>query len=133
MKKLVPQIRFTAKVVKGLGRGRQLGIPTVNLDHLVVKNLREGIYVCRVFFPSASQDLAFWGVLHYGPRPTFGESDKTLEVYLLDFDKEVSVPGELDIEIHSYIRRVMKFKNPQAMLEAINKDIKSARALAFST
>ena len=133
MKKLVPQIRFTAKVVKGLGRGRQLGIPTVNLDHLVVKNLREGIYVCRVFFPSASQDLAFWGVLHYGPRPTFGESDKTLEVYFLDFDDKISIPGELEVEIHSYIRKVIRFESPQAMLEAINKDIKSARALAFST
>ena len=134
MKKQVLPIKFRAKVVKGVGRGRKLGIPTINFNPLAAKNLREGIYVCKVFFPSRLQvPFTFWGVLHYGSRLTFGESGRSLEVYLLDFDDSLSIPPELEIELHSYIRKVLRFDNSQEMLKEIKKDIWAARRLALGT
>lgn len=123
MKQILP-VRVKARVVTGAGRGKKLGLPTINFDPLAVRNLREGIYVCRVIFSSS---LAYWGVLHYGPRPTFGEESVSLEIYLLDFSGGESVPWELEIEINSYIREIMNFKNPQEMVRKIGRDIAIAK------
>lgn len=124
MKPLLP-VKVKARVVTGAGRGKKLGIPTINFDPLAVRNLREGIYVCRVIFSSS---LAYWGVLHYGPRPTFGEASVSLEVYLLDFsDDESVVPLELEVEIYFYIREIMNFKNPQEMVRKIGRDVAVAK------
>jgi len=123
MKQVLP-VRVKARVVTGAGRGKKLGLPTINFDPLTVKDLRGGIYVCKVFFPSS---LAYWGVLHFGPRPTFREDDISCEAYLLDFNASLSIPSKLEIEIYSYIRKVMGFKNPQEMVLEINRDIAIAR------
>lgn len=110
--------RLSAKVISGAGRGKQLGVPTINFDTKVAEGLREGIYVCKVVFPSCY----YWGVLHFGPRPTFGEENKSLEVYLFNFDN-VQIPRQLDIEVYSYIRKIVKFANPDSMIKKIGKDI----------
>ncbi len=114
-------IKIRAKVIKGAGRGRKLGFPTINLDPKAAKTLREGVYVCRAFTPKP-----YWGVLHFGPRPTFEEEEKSLEVYLFDFDS-VQIPKQLDIEVYSYIRKVVKFINPGQMVRKIGKDVAFAK------
>jgi len=116
------KLRFSAKVVKGAGRGKKLGIPTINFVPKIVKGLKEGIYVCKIVFPSGQ----YWGVLHFGPRPTFREKSQSLEAYLFDFDR-VRVPKKLDIEIYSYIREIVKFVNPGQMVNKIEKDIEIAK------
>jgi len=115
-------VKFSAKVIKGAGRGKKLEIPTINFDSKAVGNLKEGVYISKVVFPSGQ----YWGVLHFGPRPTFGEESKSLEVYLFDFDL-VRLPKKLDIEIHSYIRKVVKFADPDQMVNRIKKDIEIAK------
>lgn len=111
------------EIVKGAGRGIKLGVPTINFDTSGVNNLREGIYVCRVFLPAH-----FWGVLHFGPRPTFGESERTLEVLLFDFENDGRVAGTADIEIVDFIREIIKFDSPEEMVKKIEKDVEAARA-----
>lgn len=114
-------IKIRAKVIKGAGRGRKLSFPTINFDPKAAKTLGEGVYVCRVFTPKP-----YWGVLHFGSRPTFGEKEKSLEVYLFDFDKD-QIPKKLDIEVYSYIRKVVKFANLGQMVKKIEKDIAFAK------
>ena len=111
-----------ARVVAGAGRGNRIGVPTINLDPNL-GDFREGIYVCRAILP----DGAYWGVLHFGPRPTFGEKPVTCEIHLFDFAKPEPTPKKLDIEIFDYIRPVVKFKNVSAMLSAIAKDVEFAK------
>jgi riboflavin kinase/FMN adenylyltransferase len=124
-----PPKKLSAKVIKGAGRGRKLGIPTINFDPSALLRtspsagkLKEGVYVCRVVFPSSP----YWGVLHFGSRPTFGEESRSLEVYLFDFD-DVQIPKQLDIEVYSYIRKIVKFANPSQMVKKIEKDIVFAK------
>jgi len=119
-------LKIRAKVVRGAGRGKMLGIPTVNLDPKTAKGLKEGIYLCRVNLLKS-----FWGVLHFGPRPTFNEDSKSLEVYLLDFDEKMPITGELEVEVGKFIRRIIKFESAGAMLKKIDHDIKIARKLAL--
>lgn len=117
-----------ARVVKGAGRGKKLGVPTINLDPSVLLrtsagsagDLKEGIYVCRAYLPDP-----FWGVMHFGPRPVFGEAEVTWEVMLFDY-KEGEVPSIIDVEIYKYLRAVMNFETPNLMLLQIEKDIAEA-------
>lgn len=115
------------KVVKGLGRGKRLGIPTVNFDAESARDLEHGIYVCKVFAPNE-----YWGVMHFGPRPAFGEKDPSLEVHLLDFDEAGEISSEVDIEIYSFIRDILNFDSTEDLLAAIETDIASAREVISS-
>jgi len=119
-------IKIRARVIRGAGRGRRLGIPTINLDPSAMQrispsalHLIEGIWACRALLPKA-----YWGVLHFGPRPVFDEEEKSLEVYLFDFEPKTKIPEELDIEIYGYIREIMNFKSPKELVERIGEDIR---------
>ena len=126
MKKISLPIKIRAKVVAGAGRGKRLGVPTINLEPTSARDLPEGIWVAKVYLPQV-----YLGVLHFGPRPTFGEDKRTLEIHLLDFEEQVVVPKEVNVEIFSFIRPVLAFKTPQAMVKKIGQDIKVARKLAL--
>ena len=122
MKRIVPFKKITnARTVKGAGRGKKLGIATVNFDPNAAAGLKAGIYVCKVIF-----DKPYWGVLHFGPRPVFGEKDQSLEVHLFDF-KEGQEAKTADIEVHMFIRAIKNFENAAQMLEVIKKDILIAK------
>ena len=112
-----------ARVVKGAGRGKKLGIATVNFDPSAAAGLKEGIYVCRVIF----KNLLFWGVLHYGPRPVFNETNNSFEAHLFEFDDIKGNIRQADIEIYDFIRKVANFKDKDALVARINKDISLAR------
>jgi len=127
MKRIVPFKKITnARTVKGAGRGKKLGIATVNFDPNAAAGLKAGIYVCKVIF-----DKPYWGVLHFGPRPVFGEKDQSLEVHLFDF-KERTETKTADIEIYDFIRKVANFKDKDALVAMINKDISYARRKILS-
>ena len=127
MKRIVPFKKITnARTVRGAGRGKKLGIATVNFDPNAAAGLKAGIYVCKVIF-----DKPYWGVLHFGPRPVFGEKDQSLEVHLFDF-KERTETKTADIEIYDFIRKVANFKDKDALVAMINKDISYARRKILS-
>ena len=74
-------------VVRGDGRGKDLGFPTANLqvaerDKLVPP---QGIYAVKGVLPSGT----YVGALHLGPRPTFKGSPPTIELHLLDFEADI--------------------------------------------
>lgn len=112
------------KVVKGAGRGKKIGVPTINFDPTIVLGIKEGIYVCRVSFGKGKE---YWGALHFGPRPVFGEIELTLEATLFDFREEQIVSEFLDLEIWDYIREVRNFESVEQMILQIDKDITFAK------
>ena len=115
-----------ALVIKGAGRGKKIKVPTINFDPGAAHGLKEGIYVCRVII-----DKPYWGVLHFGPRPVFEEKDQSLEVHLFDFE-EGTETKTADIEIYDFIRKVANFKDKEALVARINKDILFARRKILS-
>src|SRR5436189_4603166 len=84
-------------VVRGAGRGRTIGIPTINLAPPDSRKLLppDGVYAVRVrILESGTRILApdskiLGGMMNQGPRPTFGEETRTLEIHLFDFDGDV--------------------------------------------
>lgn len=124
-------MKFRSHQVKGKGRGRLLGFPTINLDIPENFQLLEGVYTVRVFINSSS----FIGALHYGPIPTFNESGKTLEVFLIDIKPEDLPSGEipdLEIEIVKYLRPVLNFQNQEDLIQQIAKDVEETKKILNS-
>jgi len=128
MKRILPSKKIIkARVIKGAGRGKKIKVPTVNFDPSSAHGLKEGIYVCRVIFTKP-----YWGVLHFGPRPVFGEEDRSLEAHLFEFDDMIGDLKRADIEIYDFIRKVANFKDKDALVARINKDILFARRKILS-
>lgn len=115
-------IKFSARVIKGRGRGKRIGIPTVNLQPPENFSLKEGIWACWVY-PARSglgkQKLA--GALHWGPVPVFGEEKPSLEVHILG--NALEIPVVLEVEAVAYLRPVMNFKDAEELKKQVRKDI----------
>src|SRR5262249_36126087 len=107
------------------GRGRQLGIPTANLDVLNETLPDRGVYACfcRVGGGPAPRREA---VVNLGRRPTFGGGETTLEAHLLDFDGDLY--GKIvRVEFVLRLREERPFAGVPALVEQIGRDIEEAR------
>jgi riboflavin kinase/FMN adenylyltransferase len=106
-------------VVKGLQNGRKLGYPTANISisdpHKLIP--RKGIYAVFVHHAGTK----YGGMLSIGFNPTFNGTSLSVEVNILNFNKEVY--GEkLKIELLQYIRDEKKFDSTDALIKAIDGD-----------
>lgn len=111
-------------VVHGAGRGRDLGFPTANIEPPGGRKLipRAGIYAVRASLRGGIHA----GLLHAGPRPTFAGSPPSLELYLLDFDRDIY--GEpVRVEFLSRLRDVVPFGSPEELVEQMRRDRERAR------
>jgi len=110
---------FRGTVVHGMGRGKTLGFPTANLTAPPPEKLlpAEGIYAVRANV--ASEMLH--GLLHLGPRPTFAGSPPTIELYLLDFEREIY--GErVVVEPLTRLRDVRPFGSASELITQMRED-----------
>lgn len=119
-----PVIMKGAHTVGGRGRGRRMGIPTINIDLAAVpQDLAHGIYACRVSFAGKH----FIGALHYGPRPVFRDT-VAMEVHVID-EAIAEMPVSVDLEIVGKIRDVADFPDAGALAARIRQDIAETRAI----
>ena len=117
----------TAPVVRGAGRGRLLGVPTVNLAPLSPKKLLppDGVYAARVAFGGERRGA----MLNLGPRPTFGDATRTLEAHLFDFAGDL-VGQAVTVEFVRRLRDTMRFGSVDELKGQLERDREGAlRAL----
>lgn len=106
-------------VVKGKGLGKEFNFPTANLEikekyKLIPKN---GVYVVR----SQIDNLPVFGLMSIGTNPTVGGTEKTIETYFLDLEKDLY--GKfLNIEMLARIRDEKKFESVDALKIAMIQD-----------
>ncbi len=111
-------------VIAGDKRGRELGYPTINLPLPSPRKLLppEGIYAVRVQTPRGP----FGGMLHLGPRPTFGDGTVTLETHL--FDATGDWYGVyVRVEFMARLREVLTFTSPAELTAQMRRDDEHAR------
>jgi len=110
---------ISGEVIRGEGRGKQFGFPTANL---FVKNPEKlipgnGVYIVRVSF----ENNLYNGMLYIGTRSTFGESRRTIEVNIFDFNEDIY--GEiLEVSFIEKIRDDLFFASEKQLYEQIEKD-----------
>ncbi len=115
------QIR--GKVIKGRERGgSQLGFPTANIklhDELCPKL---GVYAVDVETIHGN----FQGVANIGFSPTFGDQMFTIEVHILDFDKDL-YDTRIRVNMVARLRDEKKFSGIDQLSAQIKKDIQIAK------
>lgn len=116
---------LSASVVAGAGRGRTIGYRTINLELPDPRKLLppDGVYAVRVEWAQGSSG----GMMHQGPRPTFGDSRRSLEVHLLDASPDLE--GALvKVSWVARLRDVQRFPSAEALKRQLDQDVAAATA-----
>ncbi|MHB8572348.1 MAG: bifunctional riboflavin kinase/FAD synthetase [Candidatus Dormibacteria bacterium] len=112
-------------VEHGAGRGSRIGYPTANIAVTPNKFIPgRGVYAVRVSVGGEEHQ----GVLNIGYRPTFGGDKLTVEAFIFDFDQDV-YRDKLRVAFVERIREERRFENVDALVQQIDRDVESARAI----
>ena len=113
------------KVVRGQGRGAGLGFPTVNLNILPGQAVPgDGVYATRAYV----NDQTYPSITNVGMNPTFGNTERTIESYLIDFQNNL-YEHEVRIEFIRKMRDEIKFENAGELARQIAEDIRQTRTI----
>lgn len=121
-------MKFSSYQIKGKGRGKKLGFPTINLKIPENFTLKKGIYGVWVWLDKKK----YLGALYYGNIPTFNGLKPSLEVHIIDSNLNVDVISVIRIietEIIKYIRPDKKFSNQTELKNQIKKDINEIKGI----
>lgn len=108
-------------VIKGLGNGKKLSFPTLNIDPLdEYVEPKYGVYAVKVKLKGNE----YLGMANIGFHPSISELDKALlEVHLFDFNEDVY--GEkVTCTFLSYIREERKFPSLKDLINQLDYDKK---------
>jgi len=117
--------RLSGPVVGGMERGHGLGFPTANIGVDSDQALPiDGVYATLGYIG----DKVYKSVTNIGLRPTFGDSGRTIEVFLIDFAEDIY--GEkLTVELVERLREEMRFADPEELSAQIGRDVERARSV----
>lgn len=141
---------LTAKVVKGEQRGRQLGIPTANLDATQIAPFiipADGVYagVAEVHMAdpeeanpkSSIKNQKYPAAISVGVKPTFGQKTLTVEAHLLDTPGNPGSPASpesfdlygqpLTLHFARWVRDQYPFPGVVPLREQLFRDIEQTR------
>jgi len=119
---------LNGRVTSGAGRGLELGFPTANLDIVPEQALpADGVYATWAYIDGK----AFKSMTNVGKRPTFGGSQRTVEVYVLDYRSDL-YGCELRIDIMARLRGEGRFDTVDKLKKQITEDIEQGRAILNS-
>ncbi len=111
---------YRTEKIKGKGRGKLLGYPTINLEIPSNFNEEEGIYAGWVWIGIKK----YKGAFHFGPVPTFHEKEKSLEVFLIGADeRDLKNIDAVEIELVKKTRDVVNFSSQENLIKQIGIDI----------
>lgn len=115
-------MKFVSRTIKGHGRGKALGYPTINMvvPETIPVTLQKGVYAVKVKL----QGEKYIGALYYGPVPVFNQIENVFEVHLIDVYGIFVKDGEdIEVEIVKHIRNIMDFGSPELLKIQMDKDV----------
>jgi riboflavin kinase/FMN adenylyltransferase len=116
--------RLRGRVGQGQKRGRTIGFPTANLERIETLVPGDGVYAVRAWHG----DSCWPGAANIGPNPTFGETERKVEVHLIGFQGDLT--GQtLAVDFVERLRETRQFASVDALVEQLKKDVDSARKL----
>lgn len=120
-------MKIISRQIKGKGRGKFLGFPTINLEIPDGFELANGIYSGMATIESKD----YLAAIHFGPVPTFDEQEKTLEVFLINTHESDLPKGPIDnlkLTIKNKIRDIKKFETEDLLKEQIKEDVENIKS-----
>jgi riboflavin kinase/FMN adenylyltransferase len=115
-------------VVRGAGRGRELGFPTANLDlhHEIIPP--DGVYVARAILDEETLPA----LASIGTRPTFTHAhdaesvEHVVEIHLLEFDRPI-YGRDVEAELLRRLRPQRRFADIDGLVVQMKDDLRRAR------
>jgi len=114
---------LSGTVVVGDQRGRTLGFPTANIDvddQLLLPG--DGIYATWAIIDGKRHQAA----TSIGIRPTFGLTQRLVEVFIMDFSDDL-YGKTVGVEFIKKVRDQEKFDGLDALIKQINQDVDDCR------
>jgi riboflavin kinase/FMN adenylyltransferase len=110
---------LSGNVIKGNQLGRTIGFPTANIEipedyKLIPKN---GVYIVTAH---VNKQTVF-GMMNIGVKPTLGENKLSIEVHLLDFDKDI-YKQKIQVNVLERLRDEQKFESFEALKSQLETD-----------
>ncbi len=110
---------LTGLVIKGMGRGKNLGFPTANIkindEYKLIP--RNGVYIVKSLIDS----IIYFGMMNIGENPTFNDKNKSIEIHFFELDYNI-YDKKIKINILNRIRDEKKFKSPEFLMEQLKID-----------
>ena len=123
--KLGRNFAIIGKVVEGEQLGRTLGFPTANIEvgpKMAVPG--NGIYATLAYV-DGERHMAATSI---GTRPTFDGQGRTIEAFLLGFDRNL-YNRQLRLEFVQRLRDELRFDSVDALMEQMELDVEQTRRL----
>jgi riboflavin kinase/FMN adenylyltransferase len=116
------------KVVAGAGRGEGLGFPTANLDISSRQAIPpDGVYAGLAHI----NGKVYQSMTNIGQNPTFGNSERTIESYLIDYHGDL-YGHEISIDFVAKLRDEKKFKSIDELKKQVAEDIRQGKTILKS-
>jgi riboflavin kinase/FMN adenylyltransferase len=123
------RVSVFGRVVAGLGRGRRIGFPTINLDLHHEVRPPQGVYATRCLIAGARRD----SVTNIGPAPTLQPTGPAhlseqvhVETHILDFSGDL-YGQDVEVQFVDRIRAEEVFPSAESLAERIAADVREAR------
>lgn len=117
--------RVSGIVRPGARKGRELGIPTANVDAATVIVPGNGIYAGTATDPDGGRHRA---AISIGTRPTFDGATRAFEVHLIDYNGPVDVyEWTMTVDIERWLREQVRYASIDPLVAQIRRDIARAR------
>ncbi|MDA1218052.1 MAG: bifunctional riboflavin kinase/FAD synthetase [Chloroflexi bacterium] len=115
--------RLCGEVVRGFQRGRELGFPTANLTIPPGMMLPgDGIYATWAIINGQRHPSA----TSIGIRPTFGLTERLVEVYVLDFSGDL-YGQSIGVDFVKKLRDQETFTGVEALIKQVDQDVADTR------
>ncbi len=113
-------ITISGKVISGKGRGRKLlNFATANIEAPSDKILPvNGVYLVEIKIDNEK----YYGLMNIGVKPTFKETERTIEVHIINFNKKI-YNKKVVVNILQKIREEKYFSNTNLLKKQIENDI----------
>ncbi|MGO9113756.1 MAG: bifunctional riboflavin kinase/FAD synthetase [Thermoguttaceae bacterium] len=117
--------RIRGTVVHGQGRGNRLGYPTANVGEIDTLLPGEGIYAGQAWIDGRSYATA----MSLGSNPTFDESEKKVEAFLLDYHGDL-YGRPIEIDFLDRLRDIRRFDSADQLIDQMVLDVQETRRIA---
>lgn len=123
--------RVEGVVVRGDGRGRELGFPTAN----VIPTPRaavpaDGVYAGRIVLdPYGEGHESLCAAISVGTNPTFDGHEHRVEAFAYDAGDLDLYDQYIGVDFVDFMRRQETYPNPADLTEAVERDVDQARTV----
>lgn len=119
-------IMISGRVISGRGRGRKLlNFATANIETPSEKIIPvNGVYLVEIEIDNRK----YYGLMNIGVKPTFRETERTIEVHIINFNKKI-YNKKVVINVLQKIREEKYFNHPGLLKKQIENDISTANKI----